>query len=159
MDYDIVNSDIETEEIHHEKEISLFDKSPVSIGEFNTLFLGLVDRLALPDTHSEILLEFIRAIVPRSNNLTTSYHKIKQSKNSSSSLYFNEFKLCSVCNSKLKQTDCESSTCLYNRLTKRKYIHVVISNIKFQIEQIITNNYDSLVKYKSKKLVYILLFI
>ena len=70
--------------IKHVKEIALFENSPVTITEFTTLLFGLVDRLTLPDNYLEILLEFIREIVPRANHLKTSFHKIKQFKNKAS---------------------------------------------------------------------------
>jgi len=127
----------------------LYENAPITISEFNTLFMACVDRLSLADTHCDLLLDFVRVIIPKSNELANSYYMVQKSRKNDLSLNFKVFKLCHMCQSKISFKKCSNETCLSNNQIKKKYIEVVVSNISSQIEEIISNNYGSITKYQS----------
>ena len=111
--------------------------------------MALIDRISLPDTHSDMLLEFIRTIIPRSNCLATSLYNLRNSIHNKLNLNYEVFFLCKMCSEKLnKKKICESETCLSHSLVKDKFIYVVVNNVSNQIKEIIINHYDSILKYK-----------
>ena len=57
--------------------------------------MGLVDRLSMPESHRETLLEFTRLILPPDNNLPNSYYQIKKSIPTPN---ITEITLCKLCN-------------------------------------------------------------
>lgn len=57
----------------------IFEESQISLNEFNTLFMGMVDQLALAEIHRDVVLEFIRLILPINNIIPKSYNLIKNS--------------------------------------------------------------------------------
>ena len=107
----------------------LYENAPLNVGEFNTLFMSLVDRLSLAETHCDLLLDFIRILIPKSNKLANSYNMVQKLRKSELSLNFKVFKLCFLCQSSLNNRKCSSDTCLSNTQIKKKYIDVVVSNI------------------------------
>ena len=110
----------------------------------------MVSILALPDTHSDKLLEFIRMIIPVDNDLPSSFGIIKKkfTKNSTK-----EFKLCHICKRELINKTCPSAFCITNSYTPKfnisKSIKVVTADIHTQIHTVIQSNLDTLNRYNS----------
>ena len=63
--------------------------------------MSLVDRLSLAETHCDLLLDFIRILIPKSNKLANSYNMVQKLRKSELSLNFKVFKLCFLCQSSL----------------------------------------------------------
>ena len=129
----------------------LFYKSQVTLKEFNTLFMSLISKINLPETHSEILFEFIRVILPADNLLAETFYRFKKCFN------FNipkEKRLCSICKRELKDNKCPCSTCVSIRFTKkeaiRRSIKIVSVGIRPILINILNNHYDKMIRYKSK---------
>lgn len=111
--------------------------------------MALLIKLSLPESHSEALFEFIKMILPDSNNLPESYYRFNQSfKNK----LLKSMKLCHICQSEFVDNACPSSTCYSKREEKKinikKSIKVVVADIKTQIHTVLSCHYESIVKYK-----------
>jgi hypothetical protein len=127
----------------------LFIDAHISLNEFNLLFMALLNKLSLPETHSEALFEFIKLILPTSNHVSESYYKYKKSfKNT----LVKEHKLCHICKMKFVNNKCPSESCCSNREEKKinikKSIKVIEADIETQIRTILTNHFNTIVKYK-----------
>lgn len=57
---------------------TIYPGSKIVLNEFNTLFMGMVDHLAIAETHKDVVLEFIRLLMPPDNNIPNSYNLIKK---------------------------------------------------------------------------------
>ena len=54
----------------------------------------MVDKISFPESHKDVILDFIRLIVPLYNNIPTSYFKIKKSVKKTDIKEFNLSKSC-----------------------------------------------------------------
>ena len=115
----------------------------------------MVSTLALPNTHSEKLLEFIRILLPTENNIPNSFYVINKMFTTN---LVKEYKLCHICKKQLANNKCPSETCLSNsqnaHLNIRKSIKIVTADIKTQLNSIIKTNLDNINKYKSMLTIY-----
>lgn len=81
--------------------------------------------MSLPEIHRELLLEFIRTIVPKENNLPLSYRSIKKKAGVTS---IKEHSLCKGCGVEIenrkegesKIIKCDTALCLANRIGIKK---------------------------------------
>ena len=123
----------------------LYPNSHLKVEDFNTLFMVMVIKLALPHSHCSLLLEFIRLILPIDNNLPDSYYKIK---NLNFKTNVSQFALCKICEVVLdKNKKCPSETCSSHRIIIKKNIKVLCSNISNQLITILSLHYKSMLNY------------
>jgi len=108
-----------------------------------------MNKLNLAETHSELLFEFIKIILPENANLADTYYKFKKSFKYD---LISETKLCHICHKELKNKICPSKTCISNNNAKQaipKSVKIIIADIKQQLDIILTNHYQTIVEYKS----------
>ena len=108
---------------------------------FQTLFIALVDKLELPEKRSDILLDFVRLLLPINNNLPSSSYMIKKSMD----VKLSQYKICKNCFSELSKNVCEK--CNDTNASKIK-IHTL--NIAKQIITILDNHICHINDYKGK---------
>ena len=118
--------------------------------------MSMTAQLNLPESHSEQIFEFIRTILPSDSCQPISYYLFKK-------LFeydlIKEIKLCHICQSELnKDKNCPTESCASKRMDKiqnlKKSIKIVTADTKIQLEIIIKNNYDSIVKHLRKNMFY-----
>jgi len=143
----------------------LFLGSRLTLGEFNKLFMSTVDKLAIPETQRDIVLDFIRLTLPSLNNLPLSYHMVEKSIQKPE---ISSFILCKICNqeiSSLKYDESEEKKKIYKKKKKLKYcpnedcssnslglksrsfVKVFSLNIFSQLNTIITNHEETMLNY------------
>lgn len=118
----------------------------MNVQNFNILYLSLVDKLSLPVSHSDLLLEFIRIILPENNNLPCSVYKIKR-KNVVNEI--RAYKLCKICETELVDNKCSSENCLSHRTNIKKNIQVHCAKVSTQLGIILKNHSNSIKQYTS----------
>ena len=138
----------------------LYEKSKISLFVFNVMFMAIIVKLSISEAQAKILYEFIKLILPVSNNLEESYYRFKKSFDLSK---VKEIRLCQICHFELKNHACPSESCLSHRLEKKinikKSIKVVVADVKSQLLSILTQHYESIIKYQSKTILYFSLLI
>ena len=160
-------SDIDTEDevflSKIEEKTLLFDGSKLDINEFNHLFIATVEKLSIPDTHRDLILDLIRLSAPIINNVPESFRRIKNSLEKPDLI---ETLICSSCEQeihkeklikgkkgrKTKNKKCLSDTCRSNRLglKSNSIIKVYEANIFPQIEFIVREHLHTIDKYTGK---------
>ena len=116
------------------------------MNDFNTLFISVIDKLELAETHSECLLDFIRLILPTNNNLPNSVYRIKKRSTYSK---IKTYYLCKICESKLVDNKCPSETCYSHKTIIKKHIQIHCANVTSQLEIILSNHLNSINDYLS----------
>ena len=53
----------------------LYKNSLMTLKEFSVLFMGVTSKLSLPESHSSILFDFIRLILPTDHLLPETYYR------------------------------------------------------------------------------------
>jgi hypothetical protein len=115
------------------------------------LFLNLIDKISISETHAELIFDFIKLIIP-DNNIEVSYYKFKKLFEHKLS---KEIRLCNLCEEKLILKNCSNEFCASQQKTNTKKntkttSKLIICNIEEQIKKIISKNYDKMLEYKSK---------
>ena len=156
FDHDLNNSESDSESdldlsIKKEK-VFLCERSEIEVETFKTLFMGLTDRLSMPEQHRETLLSFIRLIFPRDNNIPDSHYRIKKSIKISN---IKKTIICKTCSQELmldcqKSKNCTNEVCPYYQklMISRDFIRIFSSNIE---RQILDDHYEAIINYQSIK--------
>ena len=146
----------------------LFCNSRMNVKDFNILFMATVDRLAIPESNRNIILDLIRITMPKLNNLPESYQIVQ---NSFQKPDISSFTLCKICTqeiSSLKYDDTRAKKLDYQRnkkkrvcpndncssqnvgLKSRNCIKVYTLNIFSQLKTIIEENETTMLNYMGK---------
>jgi len=152
---DTSGSELETEHVSSIQENEyICEGSNVEVKAFNQLFLGVVGRLSMSAQHAEIMLEFIRLILPLDNNIPSSFYRIK---NSILTPNVTESILCKLCKNKVtfqkgKKKLCSNELCQASDkyLKSSDLIKVFNSNVETQIVSILDDHYQAIIDYQSK---------
>jgi hypothetical protein len=129
----------------------LYVNSSLNLGDFNVLLMSLLTKLSLPETHAEMVYEFVQLILPDNNTMIESYYRFNKSfKNP----LIKQIKLCHICRSELINNTCPRQLCYSKQLEKeiviKKSIKIIVADIKTQIITILSNHYETMVNYKHK---------
>ena len=111
--------------------------------------MSLTSKLSIPVNKCEMLLDFIRMILPNDNRLPSSFYLIRKGFLKEKTI---SFKICSVCNDAFRTRTCEKQSCLDAK--SKRFVRCHVSNITTQLRLIVDNYYDSITKYKSKLKIY-----
>jgi hypothetical protein len=147
-DYSSENSEEDIEnQYDHEKERSkyIYSDSKLNVQEFSQLFRCLCQKLELKKKSRNILLDFIRNILPVDNIVPCSYYLLTKYFFDKFGKSKKAFKICSECYSRYDK-NCEN---LCNNSKKQKSIDALVFDFEKQIKRIIEKNWDKIQVYKS----------
>jgi hypothetical protein len=151
----ICESDSEEEtEIMQEENNDPFDSifiykgTKITIKEFNYSFEALMQKMSLAKTHRNLILKFIKSILPGDNKIAPSYYLLSNKLNEVQKLKNSVFKICSTCYEKIQRNNCLNPNCLTKSNKKSLTIDVAIENWEKRIELIINKNKESISEYK-----------
>jgi len=148
--YEDANEEENQEQAINKPDTKLYNGAKLTLYQFNVLFMLLLTRLNLPETHCELLFQFIQLILPETNVLDETYYRLKKKFKYN---LIKEIKLCYLCHEQLKNNCCTNENCLSIREEKKvvvkKSIKIITADIKTQLLIILGNNYSSIIKYKS----------
>ena len=132
----------------------LYNKSTLTVSEFVVLFLACVGKLAIAETHCDMLLNFIRLLLPMDNNLPLSYRRIRKLVSEDG---MKKLSLCSICFRELSKFKlCPSETCLSNRRPKTTITTICVASKRTQIANIVSRNISAINSYLGKQLINII---
>ena len=114
--------------------------------------MATVDKLALPETQVDILLDFIRLILPIQNNCPLSYYSIKKSIGTPD---ITSTLICKICDGEIetvkphtKKCNTEGCASASLGLKSNSFIKVFNANIITQITRIYSEHHNTILKYK-----------
>ncbi len=107
--------------------------------------MSLTSKLSIPANKCDVLLDFIRMILPNDNLLPSSFYLIKKGFLKEKPI---SYKICSTCNDPFSSKKCEKQLCLDAK--SKRLVRCHVSNISTQLRLIAGNYYDIISKYKSK---------
>jgi hypothetical protein len=134
----------------------LYVNSNLTVDEFTVIFLATIDKLALPETHKDIVLDLIRLTMPLINNLPLSFHSMQKTVPVSNII---SFSLCNICFQEIqpslkdgkKNKKCSNDNCpsKVRSFKTNKIIKVSNSDIISQLKLIYNEHKDTILKNKS----------
>ena len=118
----------------------IYAGSHLSVNEFAVSYLWLTQKLRISRIGREILLDFIRSLLPFNNNIPKSYRAILKSKKFSQP---KPVKICSICYNDTLNCDCKITNF-------KKTIEVLKFNLQEQFEYILSKEWSTIKNYRSK---------
>ena len=110
--------------------------------------MSTINKISIPLNQVDSILDFVRLVVPRINNLPTSFNAMKKMINTYNLV--TKYKICQLCNNVIVDGKlCNFEGCAYQNL-KKPIVKVFTSNIFEQIKTIFGNYLTSMVEYKKK---------
>jgi hypothetical protein len=111
----------------------LYNGSLLSVKQFALTFLYICNQFKLSESHSNVLLKFLRYILPSNNRVPLSYYLIKRHFQSKTS---NDF--CK---------DCMKFEC---GCTSSKKTKIISFEYAIQLRKLVERQYSTIIEYKSK---------
>jgi hypothetical protein len=147
------DEDIENEQGFTYSNKPIYDGSRIFMDEFELVFMWICNILCLPIVHRNLLLQFIKIILPYPNEIKSYYMMTNKLINNKKEEKL--FNICSYCYEKLKDNNCLNSRCskkIQNDIKDKKKNKICIVSFDFvaQLKQIITKYWEEIVIFKSK---------
>lgn len=115
--------------------------------EFNITFTWLCLRLKLSINHRNLLLHFIKNLLPPNNKISSSYYLISKKLREKIKMRKQIFKICSNCYNKYEKK-CNNDQCV----NKKKKLCIDVAYFDFQqhLKLVLKKNWSKIIEYKSK---------
>ncbi len=135
--------------------INIYENSGITVAEFRLSLLLLQQKINLSPANAKLVFEFVKALLPKDNNLTT-YRKLigdfKSEKSSST-------KACLICCKPLLLKECcDKRSCIVKKNTKEliKYKDPVCVKFDFRkhLEYIVVDKWENILSYQGINLCY-----
>ena len=121
----------------------IYEDSNTSLGDFYVGYLTLVSKLKLSLSHPNILLDFIKCIIPQPNIIPRSYNILSKSFSKSKVV---EKKICSMCSIEIINN---KYSCEVSESTLQSINYIYVHDVKQQMNDIIIKEYATLKSYLS----------
>jgi hypothetical protein len=144
QDY-LVNNENEIYEEKNQTHDFIFNGSRLTLKEFNLTFRWVCQKMRLSKINRNLLLTFIKTILPTNNHIPTSYYLLLKSLKRKSSCDKKTFKICSKCYDPYKN-GCENVSC--NNLKKQHSIDALVFDFEYHLKFIVTKFWKEIQNYK-----------
>lgn len=124
----------------------IYASSRLTLPEFNLFYRWLCQKMKLNKTNRNLLLSFIKTILPKDNIIPTSYYMLLKKLNKKTQVTKKCFKICSNCYC-LYKNGCENETCQNPK--SKKSIDALVFDFNYHLTSIIQRYWNEIQQYKS----------
>lgn len=122
----------------------IYETSDLKLAEFNLMYTYICDQTKLNITEREMILKFIKRILPPDNIIPNSYYKLNKHMDLEKS---KSLKLCPFCFDELNSNECANSNCVKNQnklIYKLKPVELMKFDVESQLNHIIKKQWSYL---------------
>lgn len=157
--FDEIDEIKENEEIYDEQEPQIksqnkydfiYKNSRLTMAEFNLFYRWICQKMKLNKLNRNLLLSFIKNILPADNIIPSSYYKLLKGLNKEKKVSKKCFKICSECYS-LYNNGCENKSCVNPK--KNKKIDALVFDFKYHLKHIIQKYWTEIKHYKGNLII------
>lgn len=110
------------------------------------MFLSCIDKISISSTHASLILELIRLLIPKNNNLPLLLNSIKKQNLTRSET--KNYVLCKICENELiNKKCCENRSCLEYKNIISRQIQIHALNIEAQLSIILKNHHHDMLQF------------
>jgi hypothetical protein len=124
----------------------IYVNSRLTLSEFSLFYRWLCQKMKLNKINRNLLLSFIKTILPKDNIVPTSYYKLLKKLNKKTKVSKKCFKICSNCYGLFKN-GCQNE-CQNQKL--KKSIDALVFDFKYHLTYIIQKYWNEIQQYKGK---------
>lgn len=156
------SSDTDFENDHDDDNYAIFTGSRLKLNEFAILYEFLCSKLKLCDKYKDILLDFVKSVLPGNNKIPSSYSKLTNRLLSKFNMLEKKnsvYKVCNICYKKLNNNvNCDE--CMYQNANSkfRTSCDVAVFDIESQLIDTISKNWKNILEYRSIKKIQFIIY-
>ena len=133
----------------------LYPNSDIKYGEFIKLFVSTLDQIHTSDHNKDELLKLLKAILPKYNQVPSSYYMLKNELKLSQLKLSKRQYVCVSCNKKVKKGElCQLLECIHFRNLKINQTRVdpyyITNDYMTHFKRLINKNWAKIIEYKSE---------
>jgi RNA polymerase subunit RPABC4/transcription elongation factor Spt4 len=113
----------------------------LTFNEFRLSYFWICKEMNLANKHRDLLLKYLKRLLPSNNKLPNSYKTLKKDVNEYS---FQKYKVCVDCAGKISNNNCPN--CFSNNTSKQ--VDAAVFDFETQLTDIYIRNTQEILKYK-----------